>query len=99
MRLTEVPMYEAENYQIEELEVEEIVIEAPEEYVPIDPRLEHLSPLTRFIITERYGSDVDEAKYAAERIINTYARPPAWCIELVQPRPRPVKDTSLWRCK
>jgi len=48
----------------------------------VDPRLSRLSAETRWVITQYYDSDVDEAAYDAAHIINTFRNPPLWVLEL-----------------
>lgn len=54
--------------------------------LPVDPRLSSLSEGTRAVIGHWFSSDVDEALYTAERLLNLYRHPPTWAIELVGPR-------------
>jgi hypothetical protein len=49
---------------------------------PADPRLQKLSGRTRELITHLFGGDVDDAVYAACRLINTRRAVPEWALEL-----------------
>lgn len=49
---------------------------------PADPRLQKLSSRTRELITHLFGGDVDDAAYAACRLINTRRVVPEWALEL-----------------
>lgn len=52
--------------------------------VPLDPRLQGLSPATRTMISAFFNDDVDDAIYSACRLINSRRQIPQWAVELKQ---------------
>lgn len=68
------------------------------EYEPggADPRLSGLSATAREAVA-RYGCDVDEAAFAAARIVGLYASPPNWALELAGAQRAGWKEINKWR--
>ena len=92
--LTQYNEPSTEGIEVEIVEAEEIDLD---EYVPPDPRLEALSPMTRRCIDAMFNGDVDEAAYEAERLVHLYRTPPRWVAELHGARRRGWRDYNRTR--